>query len=159
MTLRYRDSVSSNASSSLSRNSTISSTETRYFSAVGSPSVTNTQSPPLRLTTTWNSERPHTPIPTPLSIATPRLETPNSLSPINLQFSPQNIIPPIDSYQQKRHTSMIYPSVINPNGCFVPSKPLPFIQKNDITRHHYVIPTFAMVNTHYIDLHNIFMHF
>lgn len=35
--------------------------------------------------------------------------------------------------------------MIDPNGCFVPSKPLPFIQKTDVTKHHYVIPTFAMV--------------
>lgn len=124
---------------------------------MGSPPVTNAHSPPLRLATTWNSEHPHASIPTPLSIATARLETPNSLSPINLQFSPQNTTSPIYSYQQKRHTLTRYSSVIDPNGCFVPSKPLPFIQKNNITKHHYVIPTFAMVNTHYIDLHSIYL--
>ncbi|CAO3653376.1 unnamed protein product [Mucor fragilis] len=145
VTLRYRDSISSNASSSLSRNSTISSTETRYFSAMGSPPLTNAHSPPLRLHTTWNgNEHMHAPMPAPLSIAGARLETPNSLSPVNLQFSPQNTTPPLESYHQKRHALTRYSSVIDPNGCFVPSKPLPFIQKTDVTKHHYVIPTFAM---------------
>lgn len=146
MTLRYRDSISSNASSSLSRNSTISSTETRYFSAVGSPPLTNAHSPPVRLHATWSGNE-HASTPTPLTITNPRLETPNSLSPISLQFSPQNITPPFESYHQKRHTLTRCSSVIDPNGCFVPSKPLPFIQKTNVTKHHYVIPTFAMVTT------------
>lgn len=43
--------------------------------------------------------------------------------------------------------------MIDPNGCFVPSKPLPFIQKTDVTKHHYVIPTFAMVYNDDADMH------
>ncbi|KAI9329593.1 hypothetical protein BD770DRAFT_334006 [Pilaira anomala] len=35
-------------------------------------------------------------------------------------------------------------SIIEPTGCFVPIKSLPFIQKNEITKNHYVVPSFAM---------------
>ncbi|CEP19836.1 hypothetical protein [Parasitella parasitica] len=128
VTLCYRDSVSSNASSLLSRNSTISSTDTRSFSTMASSPVTNAQSPPLKLSTAWGSEHP------------PRHDSPNSFSPIHSLCSS----PPAEPLHQENFNLTRYPSVIDPNGCFVPSKPLPFIQKTDVTRHHYVIPTFAM---------------
>lgn len=114
VTLRYRDSVSSNASS-LSRNSTMSSTDTRYFSASGPASPSSTLS-------SWSG------LPSPLVTTLHRLERPSSLSPVHGQF-------PIEPHY----------SVIEPTGCFVPSKPLPFIQKTNVTRHHYIVPSFATV--------------
>ncbi|KAI8637195.1 hypothetical protein BD408DRAFT_424942 [Parasitella parasitica] len=128
VSLRYRDSVSSNASSLLSRNSTISSTEARNVSTMASSPKTDAHSPPLRLSTAWGSEHP------------PRHDSPNSLSPIHSQCSS----PPIEPLSYGSCNLTRYSSVVSPNGCFVPSKPLPFIQKTDITKHHYVIPTFAM---------------
>lgn len=135
VTLRYRDSVSSNASS-LSRNSTISSTDTRYYSVSGPPGTP--QSP----TTTWGN------LPPPLTLSPNRIERPSSLSPLHGQFQQQI---PFNTEQQQY-------SIVEPTGCFVPSKPLPFIQKNEVTRHHYVIPSFAMVHnkTLFIFLCNFF---
>ncbi|KAI7887657.1 uncharacterized protein EV154DRAFT_11818 [Mucor mucedo] len=52
----------------------------------------------------------------------------NTLSPVQSQF-------PNEPYY----------SIVEPQGCFVPTKPLPFIQKNDVTRHHYIVPSFAAV--------------
>ncbi|GAA5802687.1 hypothetical protein HPULCUR_008161 [Helicostylum pulchrum] len=126
VTLRYRDSVSSSASS-LSRNSTISSTDTRYFSTMGSP---NGPQPPTINMNTWN----HSNAPSPLSIPAHRIERPNNLSPVHHQFPH---IPFAERPQQQV-------SIVEPTGCFVPIRSLPFIQKSNITKHHYVIPSFAM---------------
>jgi hypothetical protein len=81
-------------------------------------------------------------VPTPLNITT-RFDKPNSFSPVQQHHQPP-YIPSLDSYQSQGSAG--YYSIVEPNGCFVPTKTLSFIQKTDITRHHYVIPTFAMVS-------------
>lgn len=96
----------------------MSSTDTRYFSLSGPSS-------PAPSLSNWSS------LPSP-SVTTPnRVERPFNLSPVHGQF-------PNEPYY----------FIIEPQGCFVPSKPLPFIQKNDVTRHHYIVPSFATVHTH-----------
>lgn len=133
MTLRYRDSVSSTASS-LSRNSTISSTDTRYFSAIATPKV---NSPPLSRAPTSHIH----PTIIPQYSNTYNTTSPTQLSPISMP-SPEMYQQPYHSFSQPIITQT---NTIDPNGCFVPCKPLPLLQKNETTRHHYVVPTFAMV--------------
>jgi hypothetical protein len=96
----------------------VSSSDTRYFSSLGSP-----ESPNATLLLSNTNQ------PTTLSIPTNQVELPNTISPIR------------QSFQYANFTEQL----VEPTGCFVPSKPLPFIQKTEVTKHHYVIPTFAMV--------------
>lgn len=72
----------------------------------------------------WNANQP-----TPLHIPPNRVEIPNTLSPLRQSFQQ----PPFAEH------------VIEPTGCFVPVEPLPGVQKTELTKHHYVVPTFAMV--------------
>lgn len=121
--------MSSNASS-LSRNSTMSSTDTRYFSALGSPGPAPPAILPLPHIISSSNIQPVQPAP--LTIST-RLERPNTLSPVQAQFQQNMTLP------REQH-------MIEPTGCFIPVKTLSFIRKSEITRHHYVVPTFAMVS-------------
>lgn len=84
-------------------------------------------SPPIPLSLTNTNQ------PTPLTIPAPKnqIEIPNTISPTRQNF---------------QYTTFS-DQVVEPTGCFVPSKPLPFIQKTEVTKHHYVIPTFALVPT------------
>ncbi|KAI9480778.1 MAG: hypothetical protein EXX96DRAFT_564128 [Benjaminiella poitrasii] len=71
----------------------------------------------------------------------------NSLSLARTQLSsqPRGIFQ-IQHYHHLSSPFLNYNDIIEPNGCFVPSKSLPFMHKTDITnKYHYVIPTFAMV--------------
>lgn len=107
----------------------MSSTDTRYFSTMGSPSAP--QSPTLNMNG-WhhNSSSPLALAP----IATHRIERPL----LSQQHQQQNYIPFPTMNSQPI-------SIIEPTGCFVPIKSLNFIQKNEITKNHYVVPSFAMV--------------
>jgi hypothetical protein len=84
-------------------------------------------------------------MPAPMTIST-RFDRPNSISPVQQQFSSHQppYIPTVEPYLPQRSAG--YYSIVEPNGCFVPTQPLSFIQKTDVTKHHYVIPTFAMVS-------------
>lgn len=66
------------------------------------------------------------------------IASPTQMSPISM--------PSPEMYQQRQSFSQtLMSNTIDPNGCFVPCKPLPLVQKNETTRYHYVVPTFAMV--------------
>ncbi|OBZ90967.1 hypothetical protein A0J61_00985, partial [Choanephora cucurbitarum] len=114
VTLQYRDSVSSTGSSF--------STSTHFYSA---SSMYESTFDPLSRTPSFGSSQHMSPCSSPLPT-----------SPVHSES-------PFDSLAyQTQHTQ--YHSLIEPTGCFVPSKQLSFVQKTSTTRHHYVAATFAM---------------
>ncbi|KAI8378579.1 hypothetical protein BD560DRAFT_389792 [Blakeslea trispora] len=124
VTLQYRDSVSSTASSF--------STNTHYFSASSMyDSSFDTSHPPSR-TPSYGSQRQ-------MSLCS----SPLSTSPV----SSENTFGSRHSFSSVAHQMQDKPhhhSLIEPTGCFVPFKQLSFIQQPHVTRHHYVAATFAM---------------
>ncbi|KAI7905017.1 uncharacterized protein BX663DRAFT_501349 [Cokeromyces recurvatus] len=142
VTLQYRDSIGSSSSSSLSRNSTFSSVDTHYFSTRGSIVLQSTNSIKSAV------EAPSQVLQLRSEPSTTKAATIDQVNNIPQASFPQRTIPFPKTFQHQKefnyNHNIASTDIIQPNGCFVPIKPLSFIQKIDTIKYHYVIPTFAI---------------